>query len=163
MRWGHRKGPTSLAGTGHRAMAGVYGINQRFYNKTGNKALASMNAQARNRSLKKADAADAAKAHKKAAVNGAKIAKQQAIKNAKTSYKEAKAKSNAARKAYNKSFNKAYGYSQRHAITTMIKSHKNYATNQNNWEDAINKAESYRTSRQEMRSARKAYKSARRR
>lgn len=61
MRWGHRKGPTSLAGTGHRAMAGVYGINQRFYNKTGNKALASMNAQARNRSLKKAAAADVQK------------------------------------------------------------------------------------------------------
>lgn len=64
MRWGHRKGPTSLAGTGHRAMAGVYGMNQRFYNKTGNKALASMNAQARNRSLKKAAAADAQKQQK---------------------------------------------------------------------------------------------------
>lgn len=59
MRWGHRKAqPTSLAGTGHRAMAGVYGINQRFYSRTGNKAMASINAQARNRALKKAAAAD---------------------------------------------------------------------------------------------------------
>lgn len=84
MKWGHRKGPTSLSGTGHRAMAGIYGMNQRFYNKTGNKALASMNAQARNRSLKKAADADAAKANvsseqrrarvKKAAKVGAAVA-----------------------------------------------------------------------------------------
>lgn len=83
MRWGHRKAPTSLAGTGHRALAGVYGINQRFYNRTGNKALASMNAQARNSQLKKASIADKrantpeakaarkARAKKAAAVGGA--------------------------------------------------------------------------------------------
>jgi hypothetical protein len=65
MRWGHRKAqPISLAGTGHRAMAGVYGINQRFYNRTGNKTMASMNAQARNRALKKAAAADIKKQQK---------------------------------------------------------------------------------------------------
>lgn len=65
MRWGHRKAqPTSLAGTGHRAMAGVYGINQRFYNRTGNKTMASMNAQARNQALKKAAAADIKKQQK---------------------------------------------------------------------------------------------------
>lgn len=58
MKWGHRKAPTSLAGAGHRALAGVYGINQRFYKRTGNKALSSMNATARNQQLKKAAAAD---------------------------------------------------------------------------------------------------------
>lgn len=58
MRWGHRKAQTSLAGTGHRALAGVYGMNQRFYNKTGNRTAASINAQARNQQLKKAQAAD---------------------------------------------------------------------------------------------------------
>ena len=82
-------------------------MNQRFYNRTGNKTLASMNAQAKNRALKKAAAADAAKAHKKAAATGAKIAKQQAVKNAKTSYKEAKASrkiKNAATKDYKKAY-----------------------------------------------------------
>ena len=162
MKWGHRKGPTSLAGTGHRAMAGVYGLNQRFYSRTGNKTLASMNAQARNQSLKKAEAADRAKASKTKAKTGAKIAKQQAIKNAKTSYKEAKAKSNAARKVYNKSFNKSYSYSQRHAITTSIKSHKNYQTNQDNWNDTIAKADAYNSAHKEMRAARKAYRTAKR-
>lgn len=88
MRWGHRKGPVSLAGTGHRAMAGVYGINQRFYNRTGNKTLASMNANARNQALKKAAAADAAKVHKKAVSNGSKISKKNAEKNANISYKD---------------------------------------------------------------------------
>lgn len=85
MRWGHRKGPTSLAGTGHRALAGVYGINQKFYSRTGNKTLASMNATARNQQLKKAAAADAAKAK---GARGAKVAKAKSAVNSKTSYKE---------------------------------------------------------------------------
>ena len=88
MRWGHRKGPTSLAGTGHRAIAGVYGINQRFYNRTGNKTLASMNAAARNQQLKKAAAADAAKAAKVKNARGARIAKAKSAANSKTTYKE---------------------------------------------------------------------------
>lgn len=163
MRWGHRKAqPTSLAGTGHRALAGVYGMNQRFYSKTGNKALSSMNAQARNQQLKKAEAADRAKANKSKARIGAKIAKQQAVKNAKVSYKEAKAKSNAARKAYNKAFNKAYNFSSRHAITQYIKKSKNYQKSNDNWDDAINKADAYNSAHKEMRSARKAYRNARR-
>ena len=162
MKWGHRKGPTSLAGTGHRAMAGVYGMNQRYYSRRGNKTAASIMATARTQSLKKATAADAAKAHKKAAANGAKIARQQAVKNAKTTYKEAKAKSNAARKAYNKSFNRSYGFSQRHAITTAMKKHKNYQINQNNWNDTFRKADTYNSAHKEMRAARKAYRKAKR-
>lgn len=82
MKWGHRKGPTSLAGTGHRALAGVYGMNQRFYSKTGNKTLASMNASARNQQLKKAAAADAAKSHKAKATRGANVAKAKAARKA---------------------------------------------------------------------------------
>lgn len=69
-------------------MAGVYGINQRFYSKTGNKTLASMNASARNQQLKKAAAADAAKAHKAKSARGAKVAKEKSAVNSKTSYKE---------------------------------------------------------------------------
>lgn len=88
MKWGHRKGPTSLAGTGHRALAGVYGINQRFYSKTGNKTLASMNAAARNQQLKKAAAADAAKSAKVKNARGARIAKAKSATNSKTTYKE---------------------------------------------------------------------------
>lgn len=88
MRWGHRKGPTSLAGAGHRALAGVYGINQRFYSRTGNKTLASMNAAARNQQLKKAATADAAKASKAKSARGAKVAKAKLATNAKTSYNE---------------------------------------------------------------------------
>ncbi len=88
MKWGHRKGPTSLAGAGHRALAGVYGINQRFYSKTGNKTLASMNSAARNQQLKKAAAADAAKASKAKSARGAKVAKAKLATNAKTSYNE---------------------------------------------------------------------------
>lgn len=58
MKWGVRKQMPSAGGTARRALAGVYGINERFYRKTGNKALASMNALARNQQLKKAQAAD---------------------------------------------------------------------------------------------------------
>jgi len=162
MKWGHRKGPTSLAGAGHRALAGVYGINQRFYSKTGNKTLASMNSAARNQQLKKAAAADRAKANKSKARAGEKMVKRQAVKNAKVSYKEAKAKSNAARKAYNKSFNRAYNFSSRHAVTQYIKKSKNYQKSNDNWADAMNKAEAYNSAHKEMRAARKAYRTARR-
>lgn len=58
MKWGVRKQMPSAGGVARRALAGVYGMNERFYRKTGNKALASMNAQARNQQLKKAQAAD---------------------------------------------------------------------------------------------------------
>ena len=162
MKWGHRKGPTSLAGTGHRAMAGVYGMNQRYYSRRGNKTAASIMATARTQSLKKASAADAAKAHKKAAANGAKIAKQQAVKNAKTTYKEAKAKSNAARKAYSKSYNKAYNYSGFHAISQFNKNKKAYHRSNELWRDATTKAGEYNSAHKEMRAARKAYRAAKR-
>lgn len=161
MKWGHRKA-RSVGGTLWRATAGLHGVNERAYRALGNKRTASVASAAKKQALKYADKADAAKANKLKAKQGAKIAKQIAVKNAKTTYKEAKAKSNAARKMYNKSFNKAYSYSQRHAITTMMKNHKNYATNQNNWADAINKANEYNSAHKEMRAARKAYRNARR-
>ena len=81
MKWGVRN-QRSVAGGLRRGLAGVYGMNERFYRKTGNKTLASMNAQARNRQLKKAAEADAraqdpavrkARA-KRAAVAGATVA-----------------------------------------------------------------------------------------
>ena len=163
MKWGHRKAqPTSLAGTGHRALAGVYGINQRYYSRRGNKTMASMNSQARNQQLKKAAAADRAKATKVKAKTGAKIAKQQAVKNAKVSYKEAKAKSNAARKAYNKSYNKAYNYSAFHPISQFKPSKNAYNKSNELWRDATNKAGAYNRAHREMRAARKAYRSAKR-
>lgn len=86
MKWGVRK--ASIAGTGHRALAGIYGINERFYSKNGrNKTLASMNAAARQQQLKKAAAADAAKAAKVKNARGEKVAKTHAADNAKISYK----------------------------------------------------------------------------
>ena len=58
MKWGVRKQMPSAGGVARRALAGVYGINERYYKALGNKTLASMNAQARNQQLKKAQAAD---------------------------------------------------------------------------------------------------------
>lgn len=60
-------GGGSVGGTAHRALAKVYDINERTYNRLGNKTLASMNAAAKNQQLKKAEAADKAKADKKEA------------------------------------------------------------------------------------------------
>lgn len=80
MKWGVRKQMPSAGGTARRALAGVYGINERFYRKTGNKALASMNAVEKNRQLKKAQAADIKKQQKAQAKQAAKIGKIQAKK-----------------------------------------------------------------------------------
>lgn len=162
MKWGHRKASTSLAGTGHRAMAGIYGVNERYWRKAGNKTAANMQARARKDSLAKAEAADRAKANKIKAKQGEKVAKQIAVKNAKVSYKEAKAKSNAARKAYNKSFNKAYNFSSLHPFSQYVKKSKNYQKSNDYWEDAINKADAYNSAHKDMRAARKAYRSVRR-
>lgn len=52
----------SLRGTGYRALSKVYGLNERFYDRTGNKTMASMNRSAKNDMLKKANAADQEKA-----------------------------------------------------------------------------------------------------
>ena len=68
-------------------------------------------------------------------------AKKQIRGEAKARVKDAKIANKEARKAYNKSFNKAYSFSQRHAITTMLKKHDNYKKNQDNWADAMKKAE----------------------
>lgn len=162
MRWGHRKGPTSLAGTGHRVMAGIYGANERYWRKAGNRTAANIQAKARRDSLIKAEAADRAKANRSKAAKGEAVAKRLSAKNAKTAYKDAKAKSNAARKAYNKSFNKAYNFSALHPVTQHIKKSKNYKKSNDNWEDAVNKAEAYNSAHKEMRAARKAYRRAKR-
>ena len=58
MKWGVRKQRQSLGGRARRGLAGIYGINERFYRKTGNKTLASMKAQAKNAQLRKAQLAD---------------------------------------------------------------------------------------------------------
>lgn len=51
----------SAKAAGHRALAKVYSVNENFYSKhTKNKALASMNANAKNEQLKKAEAAQKA-------------------------------------------------------------------------------------------------------
>lgn len=162
MKWGHRKARPSLAGTGHRVMAGIYGANERYWRKAGNKTAANMQARARKDSLIKAEAADRARANKSKAARGEKIAKQQSVKNAKIAYKDAKAKSNAARKAYNKSFNKAYNFSMLHPISQYVKKSKNYQKSNDKWEDAINKADAYNAAHREMRAARKAYRRSKR-
>lgn len=80
MKWGVRKQMPSVGGMARRALAGVYGVNERFYRKTGNKTLASMNAQARNQQLKKAQAADLKKQQKAQVKQATKIGKIQAKK-----------------------------------------------------------------------------------
>lgn len=72
MKWGVRKQPKSIGGRLHRLAAANYGLNARTYDKLGNKALASMNRSAQNKSLQKAHAADQAKAQKIAAKRQAK-------------------------------------------------------------------------------------------
>lgn len=71
MKWGVRKDPNrSFKGNLHRALAKNYEINERFYSKhTNNKALASMNANAKREQLKKAKAADKVKKDKALAKN----------------------------------------------------------------------------------------------
>ena len=58
MKWGVRKQRQSLGGRARRGLASVYGLNESFYRRTGNRTLASMNAQAKNAQLKKAELAD---------------------------------------------------------------------------------------------------------
>lgn len=62
----------SSGGNARRALAGVYGMNERVYSKLGNKTLASMNKAAKEEQLKKAAAADQARAAKKEATAKAK-------------------------------------------------------------------------------------------
>ena len=77
MRWGHRKAqPFSVKAAGHRTMAKVYGLNERAYKKS-NKALASINATAKNNQLKLASKAQAEANAKREA----KTAQKQAINN----------------------------------------------------------------------------------
>lgn len=60
MKWGHRKRQAfSVKAAGHRTMAKAYDINARTY-RNSNKALSSMNTQAKNQQLKKAEQAQAA-------------------------------------------------------------------------------------------------------
>ena len=160
MRWGHRKAqPTSLAGTGHRALAGVYGINQRFYNRTGNKTLASMNAAARTQQLKKAADADRAKASKAKTKNGAKIANKLAAKNVKVSYKEAKANLNAAKRRANISFTKAYNYSAFHLMSQFTDPNKKNKADRL-WGQEKKDAKALDKAQKDYKKAKTAYKKA---
>ena len=60
-RYGNER---SFGGTARRALAKVYDINERFYSKRGNTAMASMNKDAKDKMLEKAKAADQKKANK---------------------------------------------------------------------------------------------------
>lgn len=77
-RYGDDGGTRSAGGRAHRALAKVYSINERTYNKLGNKTLASMNAAAKNQQLQKAEAADRAKQAKTDAKNEKRLAKEKA-------------------------------------------------------------------------------------
>lgn len=57
-------GTGSIGGSVHRALADVYGLNERYYSKRGNKLAASMNSDARKKQLEKARTSDKAKADK---------------------------------------------------------------------------------------------------
>lgn len=56
MRWGHRKNPISIKAAGHRAYAKVFELNEKTYRKS-NPTLSSMNKNAKNEQLKKAEKA----------------------------------------------------------------------------------------------------------
>lgn len=66
---------SSLKGTLHRNMAGVYELNEKYYSKHGNKTLASMNKAAKEQFMKKAAEADKAHAEKVVAKKTAKFDK----------------------------------------------------------------------------------------
>ena len=86
MKWGIRK-QRSIKGGLHRLAAANYGLNERFYRKTGNKTLASMNAAAKNQSLKKAQTADLAKQQKaqaRSAARSGKIAAKKSLRGSAT-------------------------------------------------------------------------------
>ena len=68
----------SAGGKARRALAKVYGLNERVYGKLGNKTLASMNKAAKEEQLRKASAADQARAARKEASVNQKNAKRQA-------------------------------------------------------------------------------------
>lgn len=68
----------SIKGNIHRALAKNYELNEKTYNKFGNKTLASMNKAAKDEQLKKASEADKAKEDKIKAKEDKKNAKEQA-------------------------------------------------------------------------------------
>ena len=72
---------------------------------------------------------------------------------------DARTKYRTAHKEYKKAFNKAYGFSQRHPITQYIKRSKNYKKSNDYWEDAINKAERSRITKQEYKSVKRRARS----
>lgn len=76
----------TLKGNLHRLAASNYNLNARTYSKLGNKALASMNKAAANRSLKKAEAADLAVQKKR----NEKLAAKENKRNEKLAAKEQK-------------------------------------------------------------------------
>ena len=76
----------TLKGNLHRLAASNYNLNARTYSKLGNKALASMNKAAANRSLKKAEAADLAVQKKR----NEKLAAKENKRNEKIAAKEQK-------------------------------------------------------------------------
>lgn len=86
MKWGVRKTPQSMGGRARRALAGVYGMNERWWRKRGNNAAASMQAHAKNQQLKKAEAADKAHSLTKQAKQEYKSAKKQYSKDFNTWY-----------------------------------------------------------------------------
>lgn len=56
--YGYGPGRGSVKGTAYRALSKVYGLNERAYNRLGNRTAASMNKSAKNEMLRKAAKAD---------------------------------------------------------------------------------------------------------
>ena len=111
MKWGVRKQePFSAKAAGHRAMAGVYGINENYYKKRAGKkgsiwknngsTMARLNASAKNRQLQLANQAQKAKTAQVNAKNKRKQAINSTYKNLNknTSFGEKLVYNNATRK-----------------------------------------------------------------
>ena len=76
---------------------------------------------------------------------------RQGIRDARSNYR-------AAKKAYSKSYDKAYGFSSRHPITQHIKKSKNYEKSNKLWGQVYNDLESISDTRKKLKSAKKDYK-----
>ena len=148
MKWGRRKTPTTSYGNARAQYKAAKKAYSKSYSKAYNRSIASLSPIKKHRQANDArweDAFNKAKAlnQAKATYKQAKQERKQAIGAAKSAYKSAK-------KDYNKSFNSAYGYSQRHAIGQYVNKNKK-AESERRWDDAYNKAVA-------LRSAKNAYK-----
>jgi hypothetical protein len=180
MRWGHRKAvPDSYTSSKARYKAAKRAFNRshsRAYNYSAfhlmsqftnpkKKAKADRLWEQAKKDGKNFNAAQKEykreKASKAKTKNGAKIANKLAAKNAKVSYKEAKANLNAAKRRSNKSFTKAYNYSAFHLMSQFTDPNKKNKADRL-WGQEKKDAKALDKAQKDYKKAKTAYKKAKR-